>query len=382
MVRFALTLLLITYSIAYTSAKQLEEGSDSIQKSGNIIDKIIDYFNDSNKGNPDKDFDFSIIGGPHYSSETELGLGVVAAGLYKTDKADSLLQPSNISLYGDVSTIGFYSIGVKGNHISPHDKSRLNYKVSFYSFPQYFWGIGYDCGENDGGKSKYKHFQAVIKAEYLFKTLPNLYIGPSIQYNYIKAHDVKDLDLWRGEDLTTHSLGAGFSIQYDSRDYIPNAFHGIYVRLDQQFYPKGLANSYAFSLTAITANYYHKVWEDALLAYQLHSRFTYGNTPWGQLSTFGGDDTMRGYYEGRYRDKDVVDVTIELRQHIWKRHSLTCWVGAGNVFPSFSNFKLSQTLPNLGFGYRWEFKRRTNIRLDYGIGKHQSGFLFNINEAF
>ena len=57
--------------------------------------------------------------------------------------------------------------------------------------------------------------------------------------------------------------------------------------------------------------------------------------------------------------------------------------GAGNVFPSFSGFKWGHTLPNYGIGYRWEFKNRVNVRLDYGFGKKgQSGFLFNINEAF
>ena len=36
-----------------------------------------------------------------------------------------------------------------------------------------------------------------------------------------------------------------------------------------------------------------------------------------------------------------------------------------------------------GIGYRWEFKKNVNVRLDYGFGKNgQSGFIFNINEAF
>ena len=53
------------------------------------------------------------------------------------------------------------------------------------------------------------------------------------------------------------------------------------------------------------------------------------------------------------------------------------------MFFDFSGFKWGHTLPNYGIGYRWEFKNRVNVRLDYGFGKKgQSGFLFNINEAF
>ena len=101
------------------------------------------------------------------------------------------------------------------------------------------------------------------------------------------------------------------------------------------------------------------------------------------LAALGGSARMRGYYEGRYRDKNLIETQIELRQHIWRRNGIAVWVGAGNVFPSFSGFKWGLTLPNYGIGYRWEFKNRVNVRLDYGFGKKgQSGFLFNINEAF
>ncbi len=37
----------------------------------------------------------------------------------------------------------------------------------------------------------------------------------------------------------------------------------------------------------------------------------------------------------------------------------------------------------MGVGYRWEFKKNVNVRLDYGFGKSgQHSFIFNINEAF
>ena len=41
------------------------------------------YFEQSNKVKEEKKFDFSIIGGPHFSSDTKLGLGVVASGLFR-----------------------------------------------------------------------------------------------------------------------------------------------------------------------------------------------------------------------------------------------------------------------------------------------------------
>lgn len=115
---------------------------------------------------------------------------------------------------------------------------------------------------------------------------------------------------------------------------------------------------------------------------QFHTRLTYGNTPWGLMSKMGGSSNMRGYYEGRYNDKCLMDATVELRQHVWRRSGVVAWVGAGQVFKDFSDIKARHTLPNYGIGYRWEFKARVNVRLDVGFGKHQTGFMFNINEAF
>ena len=75
---------------------------DSIPAKRSFFKKFLDYFNDANKEKKNKKFDFSVIGGPHYSSDTKFGLGLVAAGLYRTDRIDTLLPPSNVSLYGDV----------------------------------------------------------------------------------------------------------------------------------------------------------------------------------------------------------------------------------------------------------------------------------------
>lgn len=116
--------------------------SDSLQTKRSFFKKFLDYFNDANKEKKNKKFDFSVIGGPHYSSDTKFGLGLVAAGLYRTDRNDSILPPSNVSLYGDVSTVGFYLLGVRGNHLFPQEKYRLNYNLYFYSFPSLYCGKG------------------------------------------------------------------------------------------------------------------------------------------------------------------------------------------------------------------------------------------------
>ncbi len=158
---------------------------DSLPKKRSFFGKILNYFNDANKEKKNKKFDFSIIGGPHYSSDTKFGIGLVAAGLYRTDRNDSILPPSNVSLYGDVSTVGFYLLGVRGNHLFPQDKYRLNYNLYFYSFPSLYWGQGYDNGANDDNESEYDRFQAQVKVDFMFRMARNFYIGPMTAFDYV-----------------------------------------------------------------------------------------------------------------------------------------------------------------------------------------------------
>ena len=135
-------------------SQQMADTTQHARKSW--MTRFLDYFNDANKNKKHKRFDFSIIGGPHYASDTKFGLGMVAAGLYRSDPNDTLLPPSNVSLFGDVSTVGFYMLGVRGNHIAPRGRYRIDYRLYFYSFPSDFWGIGYEMGDNDDNKSDMK----------------------------------------------------------------------------------------------------------------------------------------------------------------------------------------------------------------------------------
>ena len=345
--------------------------------------RFLDYFNDANKNKQHKRFDFSVIGGPHYASDTKFGLGMVAAGLYRTDPNDSILPSSNVSLFGDVSSVGFYMLGVRGNHIAPAGRYRIDYHLYFYSFPSDFWGIGYEMGDNDDNKSDMKRWQAQAEASFLFRVADNFYVGPMAAYDYVIGKQIERPELLQGMDKHTWNVGAGVSLVYDNRDNLTNPHRGIYLNLKQMFRPKFMGNDYAFSTTHFRFDAYQQLGKGTILAEDFGANLNFGNPSWGMMAELGGTSSMRGYYEGRYRDKHSLEATVELRQHVWKRNGIVVWAGAGTVFPKFSSLRSRQILPNAGVGYRWEFKKNVNVRLDYGFGKSgQSGFLFNINEAF
>ncbi len=73
---------------------------------------------------------------------------------------------------------------------------------------------------------------------------------------------------------------------------------------------------------------------------------------------------------------------MELRQHVWRRNGIVVWGGVGTVFSRFNQIGWDTLLPTYGIGYRWEFKKKVNVRVDFGLGKDSYAISFGINEAF
>lgn len=354
---------------------------DTTFQKKNFIQKVIAYFDDSNKTKEEKAFDVSFIGGPHYSSDSKLGLGLVASGLYRVDKEDKKISPSNVSLYGDITTTGFYVVGISSNTIFPQEKFRIDLTTFFASQPSRYWGVGYDKGRNKE-YTEYTGKEFSVRLDLLARIFPKTYIGIIGDFTNRNGGKFENMNYLEGEKRISSYGGVGLGLSYDSRDFIPNPYKGIYANLKYTIYPKLIGNRNTISKTEAIFRAYQKVWDGGLLAFDVQGVFMGGNVPWNMMVLTGSSRMMRGYYEGRYRDRMFMGAQVELRQHVWRRSGIVVWGGAGNIFHDFNNFKMKQTLPTFGLGYRWEFKNRVNIRLDYGVGKGETAFYFNINEAF
>ena len=355
---------------------------DSIKKKKSFGRKILDYLNNSNKVDRNKAFDFSILGGPHYSTDTGLGLGLVGMGIYFQDKQDTISPPSDVAVFGDITTKQSYTLGVKGTHIFPYDKGRIEYTFAINSFKARFWGIGYEMGNNDDA-GVMKRLKISANASFMWEFADNMFFGPALTYDYVNAHEMDRPELLMGQDRLVWNIGAGVTFVYDSRDILTRPTKGVYINISQLFHPRFMSNGYAYTTTDFRFDTYGKLWKGAILAADIRGTLNFGNPSWGMMAQVGNSCSMRGYYGGRCRDKHKTEAQIELRQHIYKRHGVAVWGGAGTVFDKFSSVRFDRLLPNWGIGYRWEFKKNGNIRLDYGFGKNGiSGFVFNINEAF
>ena len=359
-----------------------EEERTARERKG-FLRRIVRYFEGSNVDRTfEKKIDVTFAGGPSFSKNTSLGIGLLAAGLYRLDRTDSVTVPSDVSVFANVSVSGFYALGVTGNTIFAHNRQRVNYTVMFSSAPRSLWGIGYDAGRYNP-ESTYSEKHYLVEASYLHEVLPRTYVGGIVSFEHTRGVKFSDQAYLYGQKRSYTATGIGLIVEYDSRDFIPNPYRGVYVSFQERFFPKGLGNcERSLWRTTFTADAHRRVWKGGILAADLYAVFNSEGTPWPMLARLGGNQRMRGYYQGRYTDNDMITLQVELRQRIWRRIGCTVWGGAGNVFSSLDRFDWSHTLPNYGVGLRWELKKRVNVRLDYGFGKKTSGFLLSINEAF
>ncbi len=337
-------------------------------------------------GNKDRTFeqpmDVSFAISPSYTRESSFGIGGMVTGLYRIDRTDSVMQPSDVSLIANASFTGSYNFSLKGNN-NFNRKSRLTYNVDFSNKPLDFWGITYDdCERNH--VINYTRQQLKFDVDYTYRLTDNCYWGAVLDFNYSNITHIDSISYLRGQSPSYILAGLGITLQYDSRDFVLNPRRGLYIMLRGVVYPSVMGNSgkTVYSTTLI-ADYYLPIWKGATLALDLYAQYNGTDAPWPLRAELGsGGSRMRGYYGGRYIDNNQVNFQAEIRQHIYSRLGCVVWVGTGTVFPSFQQFNWSHLKFNYGVGLRFEFKHNVNVRVDYGFGRHTGGFVFSIGEAF
>lgn len=375
MKRTLIILALLLGSVTYSYSQ--ETGEKKIKK----------YWNSLVNGNIDRTFekkiDMSYVVAPCYTREGSFGIGGAATGLYRLDRKDSIMQPSDISLSGSATIKGFYAITAKGNNHFKGNKSRLSYRLQFQNKNLDFWGVSYNaCNMNP--ISGYKRQAIKWESDYVYKLTNDFHLGVALNMNYTKASNVITPTYLEGQKSAYFFTGIGFSVSYDTRDFILNPQQGVYFMVREVYYPHFMSthNKDIFGTTAIF-DYYQKAWKGSVFALDLYGQFNGKNIPWTLREELGsGTSRMRGYYAGRYIDNNQIAMQLELRQHIYSRIGCVAWIGGGTVFPSFDKLKIKNILPNYGLGLRVEFKHNVNIRIDYGFGKETAGFVFQFAEAF
>ncbi len=367
-----------------------ESGSTAKTK-GAGLRKFMDYVAASVTDESfEKRIDFSLLIAPYYTTASSFGLSAVVRGWYRLDRQNCSLPPSSIFASVGGSIKGMYDVRISNTNIFKDGKNRLIINAGFRSMPTRFWGLGYEAAVANPYVEYVANRQSV-DATYLHRIYKSIYIGMQLDFGYDfcgRGTASNIADRLNGERTEYYSTGISILAEYNSRNSLIAPTKGVYLSVKGTVRPKPLGNIGAtvWRVTA-TADYYQQLWRGAVLAIDLHGEFNSKNTPWTLYAKLGDEHRMRGYYEGRFTDRNLVTAQAELRQTIWQRLGVAVWGGAGNTFGSLSSFSWRHTLPTYGVGLRWSVKDGVAIRLDYGMGKRingafANGFIFSVNESF
>ncbi|WP_053058338.1 polymerase [Pedobacter sp. BMA] len=328
-----------------------------------------------------------------YAQETGFQFGVGAIFGFYVDRKDTLNRPSSITLNLNYSTKKAYNMStildVWGKENNLHYIGELRFK----RMPFNFYGVGNSTREANKDKLIQQQFKVLLQAEK--QLLPKTYSGVSLGFENYEYNDLQPDGIFNLNPYYKNRNGSvlyiGVSQAYDSRNNNNYTTKGFFIRGTYQYAPD------IFSEGSFTGS---QIKFDLRNFWKLSNKFSFGvqglyniitgkNTPVYLLQQMGNDEMMRGYYNGRFRDKNLLVAQGELRYRYNTRFGATLFGGTGTVWGN-DQFNARGFKPNYGAGLRYFFdpEKGISIRLDYGVGEkrsneqRQSGFYISIAEAF
>jgi hypothetical protein len=124
-------------------------------------------------------------------------------------------------------------------------------------------------------------------------------------------------------------------------------------------------------------------WVLALHAWEVFSDTSSGNiVPFYLLPSLGGKNTLRGYYDYRFHDRDMQVFNAESRWGLFTHVDAAIFVDAGKVASVASDLDFKHMRTSYGAGLRLHNRTTTVGRLDIGHGTEGWRVVFKINDPF
>jgi outer membrane protein assembly factor BamA len=278
-------------------------------------------------------------------------------------------------------------MALNGSIYFPGERYILNEQLSYSSFPDNFWGLGKHAPSSNKESYKFKQYYVYLHPQRRIGR--NLFLGVLYEYQRVFDVDYRTDGLFDRQDVAGrfgyHISGFGLSLTYDTRN---NAFapdKGVMLQFYFDHFTSIFGSDYQYTNYVIDLRRFLRIYKRQVLALQVFGSFNAGEVPLRSLAYLGGANTMRGYYAGRYRDKNAAVIQAEYRIPLFWRIGAVGFSDVGNVGPQLTDINLHYFKYSYGGGLRIALNQseRLNLRLDYGIAKGSSqGFYLQLGEAF
>lgn len=287
---------------------------------------------------------------PFYLPETRAGLGATG-GLHRV--LCTGCEPSSLHLEAAYTLNRQVSLTL-APRLFTSESFTVGLSFGYSLFPSRFYGIG-PSSEGTGESFTPRSLELVVTPERY--VLPKrLRLGPKL---HLRREEIvsrePDKLLASGSVYGSDgyaAVGLGASATWDSRDsqFFPR--RGSYLEAWYLYYPGALGRHRDFGRGSVDASHFLTLGGDHVLGLNGSVAFAHGDPPFTLLANLGGVRALRGWVDGRYRDRLSFGVQAEYRFPIVWRLRGVAFGGAGDVAPAATALSLRTLRPAAGLGLR------------------------------
>lgn len=335
-----------------------------------------------------------VLPAPFYTPDTKWGGGVAGLLTFNFPKDSLNARRSSVTVGIAYTQLNQFLLYFPFQLFPQNQKYWISGEVGYFKYVFNYFGTGNQIRQDFIDKQdslyieKYDARFPRVRLNVSKKVSKGLYVGLRYvfdDFNFTKRDPKGQLiqDKIVGSNGGRVS-GGGLVVNYDTRNSLFYPTKGWVV--EGQLYTEGgyLGSDFDYQKLVVDAAKYYSVGKNGVLALNGVLSLATGDVPFHQMPVIGGTKKMRGYFEGTYRDENLLMLQSEYRFPLFWRLGTVVFGGLGEVSDKPYKWDLNNIRYNMGAGIRFTLDKvqRINMRLDYGIGYKSTGFYLTIGEAF
>jgi len=334
---------------------------------------------------------FIVLPSIGYAQETGFQFGIVSLTSFYTEH-DSLTRNSSVDAIAAFTTKKQSIFTFKPDIWSAGNKYHYVGDIRYKDFPINFYGVGDNTRKAD--EEKLDQILIRVGAEIEKQGRRGTYTGVNTSYENYQFSDKVPGGIYETSTFVKDKDGGqvaflGLSQIIDSRNSNVYTTSGSYIKLNYSYAPDLFGgDNFNGSLFKVDFRSFKSYSPKSVFGLNVAYQAIQGHSvPFYLLPQLGNDQLMRGYYTGRYRDRNLLAAQAEFRYRVIPRVAVVGFAGGGTVY---SQLNLKYTKPSYGAGLRYFFDtvRGLSLRMDYAFGEkrageeRQKGFYLALGEAF
>lgn len=322
----------------------------------------------------------------YYTPETKIAGGILGGYYFYPTENPDYSKPSSITLSVIYTELDQVTSEITWDVFWGDYRNRVTGAAGYSKFPSKFWGIGDDTrSENEEDYTPEGYW---FNLSYKYLVAKGLFAG--LDYEFLRrditVNETSDGLIWDSVHGRNGGIVSrfGFSVVSDTRDHLFCPSSGAYCQAQVKFASRVFGSEFDFTSINIDLRLYKKFLKEMVIATQLNGVFNMGDTPFFSDAYMGGKYLMRGFYEGRYRDDDMLMLQTECRMPLFWRFGAVAFAGIAQVQPGIGDFRMDGFKFAFGSGIRflWDKEQKLNIRFDLGFAEGDIGLYITIGEVF